>query len=144
MIDDPLREAAEIAGDRWTLLSLAALAGGPQRFGDLLTDLGGIAPNVLIDRLRRMERHGLVASTPYSHRPRRHVYDLTETGRELVAILPVLSTWAVRRAGGEVPRHDCGTPLELRAWCPTCAVPIDPEPDPASGSHSGDDELRWV
>jgi DNA-binding HxlR family transcriptional regulator len=142
VIDDPLREAAEVAGDRWMLLSLAALSNGPRRFGDLLAELGGIAPNVLIDRLRRMERHGLMASTPYSQRPRRYVYDLTEAGRELAAILPVLAAWAQRRAGGEPPRHDaCGSALELRAWCPTCSVALEPENGPTS---SNDEDVRWL
>jgi DNA-binding HxlR family transcriptional regulator len=137
MIDDPLREAAEIAGDRWMLLALGALSDGPRRFGDLIADLGGIAPNVLIDRLRRMERHGLVASTPYSQRPRRFVYDLTEGGRELAAILPALSAWAARRSGGDPPRHaSCGGLLELRAWCPTCGVPVGP--------GSTEEDVRWV
>ena len=138
MIDDPLREAAEIAGDRWMLLALGALAEGPRRFGDLTGDLDGIAPNVLIDRLRRMERHGLVASTPYSQRPRRFVYDLTEGGRELAAILPALSAWAAKRRGADPPRHaTCGTPLEVRAWCPACATPVGP-------GATAEDDVRWM
>jgi DNA-binding HxlR family transcriptional regulator len=137
MIDESLREAADIAGDRWMLLAVGALADGPRRFGDLISDLDGIAPNVLIDRLRRMERHGLVESTPYSQRPRRFVYDLTEAGRELAAVLPVLAAWAAKRHGGEPVRHSaCGTPLEIRSWCPACAVPV--------GGAGADDELRWI
>jgi DNA-binding HxlR family transcriptional regulator len=137
VIDEPLREAAEIAGDRWMLLALGALIDGPRRFGDLVDDLGGIAPNVLIDRLRRMERHGLVGSTLYSQRPRRFVYDLTDAGRELAAILPALSAWAAKRRGEEPPRHTtCGTPLEVRAWCPTCATIV--------GTSANVDEVRWV
>jgi len=137
MIDDPLREAAEIAGDRWMLLALGALSDGPRRFGDLIGDLGGIAPNVLIDRLRRMVRQGLVSSTPYSQRPRRFVYDLTEGGRELAAILPALSAWAAKRSGRDTPRHaSCGAALELRGWCPMCAVPVGP--------GATEDDVRWV
>jgi DNA-binding HxlR family transcriptional regulator len=143
MLDGPLRDAAEVAGDRWVLLALGALADGSRRFGDLQADLQsgavGIAPNVLIDRLRRMERDGLVVATPYSQRPRRYVYDLTEAGRELAAILPALSTWASRRSGGggEPRRHDvCGTPLETRVWCPTCAVAVDTVADA--------ENVRWV
>jgi len=145
VIDDGLRAAAEVAGDRWVLLTLAALGEGPRRFGDLLADIAGpggaadaaddgaprgIAPNVLIDRLRRMERAGLVTATPYTHRPRRHVYDLTASGRELGAVLlPALAVWGAHRRGGEPVRHEvCGTPLEPRWWCPTCATAVDAEP----------------
>jgi len=136
MIDDATREAAEIAGDRWVLLALGGLAEGSRRFGDLLADLDGIAPNVLIDRLRRMERHGLVVATPYSQRPRRYVYDLTESGRELAAVLPALANWA-RQRGGDPQRHAvCGTPIEMRAWCPHCHTTVD---DAAVDEHA-----TWV
>lgn len=137
MLDDALREATDIAGDRWVLLTLGALSGGSRRFGDLIADLAGIAPNVLIDRLRRMERSGLVAATPYSQRPRRYVYDLTESGRELATILPMLSSWATRRSGGEPARHGaCGTPLNVTAWCPSCGVGV--------GADGHDDSVRWL
>ena len=120
------REATEVAGDRWVLRALAILDTGSRRFGDLLAELDGIAPNVLIDRLRRMERAGIVVANPYSQRPRRYVYDLTASGRELAAVLPALATWASRRGGTEVRRHTvCGTPLETRVWCPSCMTTVD-------------------
>ncbi len=136
-VADHLREASEVAGDKWVLLALDALTSGPRRFGDLAAQLDGIAPNVLIDRLRRMEREGLVVSTLYSHRPRRFVYDLTESGRELAIVLPTLAAWARRRSGAEPLRHDvCGTPLETRLWCPGCRTTVD------ENGHGED--LRWV
>ena len=142
MPDALLQEAAEIAGDRWVLLVLGALADGSRRFGDLAADLPGIAPNILIDRLRRMERHGLIGATLYSHRPRRFVYDLTESGRELAQLLPVLTNWAARRSGAPAPhRHlACDTPLEARRWCPTCAAVVDPSGDTADSGT----EIRWL
>ncbi len=94
-----MREAAELAGDRWVLLLVAALADGPRRFGDLAADVEGIAPNVLTDRLRRMESRGLVAAAAYQQRPPRYVYELTESGRELADLLPALAAWGARTAG---------------------------------------------
>lgn len=137
-----LQEAAEIAGDRWVLLALGALQGGPRRFGDLATDIPGIAPNILIDRLRRMERHGLIGAALYSHRPRRFVYDLTESGRELAAVLPALTNWAARRSGDTATqRHTvCGTPLEVQWWCPQCSMTVDT----AVETSEHDVELRWL
>ncbi|HEY4332959.1 MAG TPA: helix-turn-helix domain-containing protein [Ilumatobacteraceae bacterium] len=141
MLDQALRAATDVAGDRWVLLALGALAGGPRRFGDLATELDGIAPNVLTDRLRRMERDGLVVATLYSQRPRRYVYDLTESGRELAAVLPALSAWAARRGGGEPRRHSvCGAALQTRVWCPTCAVVVDDDGEAGTGA----DQLTWV
>ena len=144
VVDQALREGAEAAGDRWVLLTLGALAEGPKRFGDLITEVGGIAPNVLTDRLRRMERQGLVVAAPYSQRPRRYVYDLTESGRELAALLPGLAAWAGRQGAGmaDPPRHDaCGSVLERHTWCPSCGTIV--EDGPVSSSEASDPELDW-
>jgi DNA-binding HxlR family transcriptional regulator len=86
-----------------------------------------VAPNVLAERLRRLERAGLVRSEAYSTRPRRLVYALTPAGDDAAQVLPALAAWAARHAGGgELPRHEvCGTPLEVVAWCPACRVPAD-------------------
>jgi DNA-binding HxlR family transcriptional regulator len=106
-----MREAAELAGDRWVLLLTAALAEGPRRFGDLAADVEGIAPNVLTDRLRRMETRGLVTAAAYQQRPPRYVYDLSESGRELADLLPALAAWGARTAG-VTPAAAPGTPTD--------------------------------
>ena len=54
----PLAEALARVGDRWTLLVVEALLDGPRRFGDLQGDVAGIAPNILTQRLRHLEREG--------------------------------------------------------------------------------------
>ncbi|MGH9280206.1 MAG: winged helix-turn-helix transcriptional regulator, partial [Acidimicrobiales bacterium] len=56
----PLAEAVARVGDRWALLLVHALLDGPRRFNDLQHDLPGIAPNVLTQRLRHLEREGVV------------------------------------------------------------------------------------
>ena len=53
--DSPLEVALERVGDRWSLLVVEALLDGPQRFADLATRVPGIAPNILTQRLRRLE-----------------------------------------------------------------------------------------
>jgi DNA-binding HxlR family transcriptional regulator len=121
-----LAEAAAAVGDRWTLLVIAALLDGPRRFGELQEEVRGIAPNVLSQRLRALERNGLVAARPYSERPARFGYELTSAGRELSGVLRLLAGWGARHAGGTAPRHAvCGTPMEARWWCPTCEQPVD-------------------
>lgn len=118
-----LGEAMAAVGERWTLLVVSALLGGPRRFGDLLADLDGLAPNILSRRLQHLQREGLVVTVPYSHRPRRVVYQLSASGAELAGALRLLSQWGSGRADDDVPiRHlACGTPLEARWYCPTCA-----------------------
>jgi DNA-binding HxlR family transcriptional regulator len=123
-----LAAALESVGDRWTLLLVEALLDGPRRFGDLQERLPRIAPNVLTQRLRRLEAEGLVLAEPYSERPQRYVYELTASGHGLAGALRLLSDWGARHRSGEPPRHDaCGTPVEARWWCPTCAEPVDDE-----------------
>jgi DNA-binding HxlR family transcriptional regulator len=127
--DDPrdaLAEALATVGDRWTLLVVATLLDGPRRFGELQDEVSGIAPNVLTQRLRALERNALVVARPYSERPPRFVYELSDAGRELAGALRLLAGWGARNAGdGGAPRHAaCGTPMEARWWCPTCERPV--------------------
>jgi DNA-binding HxlR family transcriptional regulator len=120
-----LADALATVGDRWTLLLVAALLDGPRRFGDLREDVAGIAPNVLIQRLRALERNALVVAQPYSERPPRFVYELSAAGQELAGALRLLAGWGARNTeGSAAPRHAvCGTPMEARWWCPTCERP---------------------
>jgi DNA-binding HxlR family transcriptional regulator len=134
---DALSAALAIVGDRWTLLVVDALNGGPRRFAELASVLPEIATNVLTQRLRRLEADGLVLAVPYSTRPRRFAYELTEPGRELGGVVRLLAQWSADRGGGtpDTPGHsECGTPLVARWWCPTCD----------QLSESGPGEAIWV
>jgi DNA-binding HxlR family transcriptional regulator len=123
----PLEEAVARVGDRWTLLIVQALLGGSRRFNDLAAALPGIAPTVLSQRLKHLEREAVVVSQPYSRRPLRFAYELTASGRELAGALRLLAQWGAERSGeGDGLRHvACGTPLEARWYCPTCALAVD-------------------
>jgi DNA-binding HxlR family transcriptional regulator len=122
----PLGAALERVGDRWSLLLVERLLDGPARFNDLLTGVPGIAPNILSERLRRLERERVVHAVPYSARPVRMEYALTADGLDLASALRLLADWGGRRpvdgqTSHEALRHDaCGTPLEARWYCPTC------------------------
>jgi DNA-binding HxlR family transcriptional regulator len=124
-----LASALDAVGDRWTLIVIAALLEGPKRFGELQQEVGGIAPNVLSQRLRALERDALVVARPYSERPPRFVYELSAAGRELTGVLRLLAGWGARNVAGEsAPRHVvCGTEMEARWWCPTCQQPVEDE-----------------
>ena len=120
-----LAEALAAVGDRWTLLIVAALLSGARRFGELQSELSGIAPNVLSSRLRQLTEQRLVVAEPYSQRPERFVYELSEAGRELAGPLRLLTQWGARRTGGGTAVHAaCGYPLEAVWYCPTCQEPV--------------------
>jgi DNA-binding HxlR family transcriptional regulator len=121
-----LADALATVGDRWTLLIVAALLDGPRRFGELQAQVEGIAPNVLTQRLRQLERNTLVIARPYSERPPRFEYELSAAGQELAGALRLLAGWGARHTDGDAaPRHGvCGTPMEARWWCPTCERPV--------------------
>jgi DNA-binding HxlR family transcriptional regulator len=123
----PLADALARVGDRWTLLVVGALIEGPRRFGDLQEAVPGIAPNILSQRLRHLEREALVVARPYSERPPRMVYELSAAGRELAGALRLLADWGARHSEAAEPaRHGaCGTPLEVRWYCPTCERTVD-------------------
>jgi len=125
----PLAEALARVGDRWTLLVVEALLGGPRRFNDLLSQIPGIAANILSERLKRLERERLLVARPYSRRPPRSEYELTAEGKELAGALRLLAHWATRHADPSTAlRHPaCGTPIEARWYCPTCDVLVDDE-----------------
>jgi len=122
----PLELALERVGDRWSLLLVEALLEGPRRFNELQDGIAGLAPNILSDRLRRLEREGVVVARPYSERPPRMEYALTAAGRDLAGALRLLADWGARRAPDSEPiRHQlCGTPLEARWYCPTCSQAV--------------------
>ena len=135
--ESPLAAALQRVGDRWSLLLVEALLAGPRRFGELAEAVPGIAPNILSERLRRLEAEHVVRSTPYSQRPPRFVYQLTGEGAELAGALRMLADWGSRVARDAEPlRHAaCGTPLEARWFCPTCARDVD-------GAEA--DEVRYL
>ena len=126
-VRSPLEAALDRVGDRWSLLLVEALLDGPQRFGALGDAVPGIAPNILTDRLRRLERERIVVATPYQQRPPRMSYALTADGHDLASALRLLADWGGRGAADAEPlRHGpCGTPLQARWYCPTCESAVD-------------------
>ena len=126
-----LAAALDRVGDRWSLLLVEALLPGPRRFNDLLDQIPGIAPNILSERLKRLERDALLVSRPYTDRPRRAAYGLTAGRKELAGALRLVAHWGSRHSHpAEAPRHPaCGTPLEVRWYCPTCDQLVEDGPE---------------
>ena len=94
----PVAKTLEVVGDRWTLLVVRDLLGGARRFRDLQAGLPGLAPNILSERLKLMEEHGLVSRRFYSDHPPRAEYLLTDKGRALAPVVRALRDWGERHA----------------------------------------------
>ncbi len=96
----PVACALDLVGDRWTLLIVRDLLGGKKRYGDFLASSEKIPTNILADRLKRLEREGLICSVPYRLHPPRVEYRLTPEGRALGRAVEALATWGTRHFPG--------------------------------------------
>ena len=81
-------------GDKWSVLIVALLGGGPKRFNEIKRRVGGISQRMLTLTLRGLERDGLVTRTVTPTNPPRVDYALTEVGRSLWQPVQALSNWA--------------------------------------------------
>ena len=91
-----LARAAELVGERWTLLIARELLQAPRRFGDLRERLDGLSASVLTERLGRLETAGLVARRYLEPPAASTVYELTPGGRGLEPALLALTRWGTR------------------------------------------------
>jgi len=81
-------------GDKWTVLVVGELGGGPKRFSEIRRALGSISQRMLTLTLRGLERDGLVTRTVFSSIPPRVDYELTRLGRSLLKPVNGLGLWA--------------------------------------------------
>ncbi len=91
-----MARAAEVIGERWTLLVLRELSWGPRRFCDLRRNLAGVSSSVLSDRLARLADRGVVRRRRLAPPAASTVYELTESGRALEPALEALARWGAR------------------------------------------------
>jgi DNA-binding HxlR family transcriptional regulator len=100
-----IARALDVIGERWALLIIRELVLGPKRFTDLRQGLPGIATNVLSQRLRQLERDGVVVRRLLPPPAASNVYELSEYGRDLVPIMLALGRWGARTMGARVPEQ---------------------------------------
>lgn len=154
----PIGRAADVLGDRWTLLILRNATMGTSRFDDFKSDLG-IADNILSARLGRLVDAGLMAKVPYRDNGRsRYEYRLTAAGADVLPLLHALAAWGQRHTEAGQPAgpmqiihlacghatvdertcDHCGQPVErdqeawLRPWRSDTPVPLVPPVDPGA------------
>src|SRR5918998_6541586 len=129
-----------VAGEPWSPLLIRDVYVGINRFDDLRRDLG-ISRKVLAERLRHLVDAGMLETRPYSERPPRHEYALTEMGVEFLDVLMALVKWGDRWTAGDAGppvlyRHRaCGQVTHVDPRCAACGEPlrstdVDVEPGP--------------
>jgi DNA-binding HxlR family transcriptional regulator len=84
----------DLVGERWALLVVRELLLGPKRFTDLKNGLPNASPNVISERLRELERAGIVRRDKLPPPASSHVYELTDWGHELEDTVISLGRWA--------------------------------------------------
>ena len=98
--------AMDIVGERWTLLIVRELFTGPKRFKDLLEGLPGIGTNLLAARLKDLEGYGVVRRATLPPPAASRVYELTELGRSLEAVVMGLARWGLEFLGASREEDD--------------------------------------
>ncbi|SDX20752.1 transcriptional regulator, HxlR family [Saccharopolyspora shandongensis] len=93
--DCGIRDVLDRIGDKWSVLVIVELAGGPRRFRELQRAIDGISQRMLTLTVRRLERDGLILRTVYPTVPAQVDYRLTETGTSLTHLVKALADWSL-------------------------------------------------
>ena len=121
----PDARALDLVGDKWTLLIVRDLAGGPRRFVELQRVLPGISTEQLRSRLNRMVADGLLTRQRYREVPPRVDYELTTRSRDLLPVLGALARWGYRW-GWTAPRD--GEAIDIGAILRITPGLVNPPP----------------
>jgi len=116
----------EMVGERWTILVIREVFNGNRKFSEMHRSLG-VARNVLTARLQRLVDEDILERRPYSERPERYEYFLTEKGLDLWPVMISLMFWGDKHEplqGGRpsivVHKGDCGGEIDDRRICAKC------------------------
>lgn len=90
----PVSVTLDMLGDKWTLLVVRDLFRGLKRYGEFLESPEGIPTNILADRLKRLEKYGVIEKNAYQDNPVRYEYALTKKGTALGPVLKSIVNWA--------------------------------------------------
>jgi DNA-binding HxlR family transcriptional regulator len=99
--DCPIANSLDVIGDRWTLVVIRDLMfSDKRRYNELLSSSEGITTNILAERLKRLERAGIVDKRAYQDNPPRYEYSLSAKGEDLRDVLIALVRWGGKHAPG--------------------------------------------
>lgn len=131
-VDTRFFHLADVIGDRWTGLIVAALFFGLRRYDEIGAAIG-IATNILSNRLKLLVDTGIVTREAFQHKPARYEYILTDKGRDLYGHTLMMHQWADKWvvAGRGAPllltHKTCGKPLRGTVVCSECSEELAPD-----------------
>lgn len=96
----PVASTLDLVGDKWSLLIIRDMLHGKRTYGELLDSPEGIPTNILADRLKRLEKAGIIVRSAYQERPVRYAYALSKKGKDLGDVLLALVRWGKRHIPG--------------------------------------------
>lgn len=102
----PSRQILDVLANKWTMLVMGALSGGPLRFGELRRRLDGITQKMLTQTLRTLERDGLVARTVYPTIPPKVEYAATELGESVTSLMHAIRAWSEENINAVLDARD--------------------------------------
>jgi DNA-binding HxlR family transcriptional regulator len=95
----PVLKTADIISGKWTLLILRDLSKGINRFSALERSLAGISPKTLSERLKGLERAGIITRRSFAEVPPRVEYSLTEMGLDLIPLIDHMRDYGIKWLG---------------------------------------------
>ncbi|CRZ35306.1 HxlR family transcriptional regulator [Herbinix hemicellulosilytica] len=125
-----IAQTLNIIGDKWTLLIIRQLMLGYDTFKEIQDRLIGIPTNILSDRLKSLEKDGLITSQLYQSHPPRYKYFLTDSGLDLADVFNSIILWSERnlkKCHKILTHSECGHKIELTYYCPNCGKTIKRE-----------------
>lgn len=117
-------QCLEVVGEWWSMLIVRDAFLGVTRFDDFQDRLG-ISRNILNQRLNHLVDAGVLTKVPYSERPRRYDYRLTDKGRDLWPVLTAMRQWGDQHAAPDGPplvmvHKGCGHEVDAVMTCSSC------------------------
>ncbi|GGV22822.1 transcriptional regulator [Streptomyces filipinensis] len=102
----PSRQILDVLANKWTMLVMGALSGGPMRFGELRRRLDGITQKMLTQTLRALERDGLVTRTVYPTIPPKVEYAATGLGESVTTLMHAIRVWSEENINAVLDARD--------------------------------------
>lgn len=123
----PVAVTLDTLGDKWSLVVIRDLFFGKRKFSEFIASPEGIKRNILTERLRRLERAGVVERVRYQRRPDRYEYRLTRKGADLLPVLQAIVDWALANVSGVwIPPDDMRAARPERFYPPEAERPARP------------------